>query len=176
MKTDFQDEKDFRRAYEAIITTVYKVAYNVVGERAAAEDICHDCFIKAHEKALVFSSEDEAKYYLIRMVKNASINFVRRRSCEKRAYEKVFRERKDVTSSEEEEAIRNEEADFLRAALEKLPDSLKSAIILKEWTELNYKEIARVLAISEGNVKIRVFRAHQRLKKLLGGKDEYKGK
>lgn len=173
MEVNFAKEEDFESAYEKIINTLHKVSYNVVGDPGAAEDICHDAFIKAHEKSLCFASVDEAKFYLIRMVKNASINFVRRKACEKKAYEKLFRERKENVPGGEEETIKREAASFLRAALEKLPPSLKSAIILKEWTELNYKEIARILAISEGNVKIRVFRAHQKLRKILGGKDGY---
>jgi RNA polymerase sigma-70 factor (ECF subfamily) len=40
-------------------------------------------------------------------------------------------------------------------------------LILKEYGELNYKEIGRSLGISEGNVKVRVFRARERLAGLL---------
>jgi RNA polymerase sigma-70 factor (ECF subfamily) len=41
---------------------------------------------------------------------------------------------------------------------------------LKEWGELNYKEIGRVLGISEGNVKVRVFRAREKLQEILAGR------
>jgi RNA polymerase sigma-70 factor (ECF subfamily) len=40
-------------------------------------------------------------------------------------------------------------------------------LTLKEYAELNYREIGRVLGISEGNVKVRVFRARERLALLL---------
>jgi RNA polymerase sigma-70 factor (ECF subfamily) len=40
---------------------------------------------------------------------------------------------------------------------------------LKEYSEMNYKEIGKVLGISEGNVKVRVFRARERLAVLLHG-------
>ena len=52
-------------------------------------------------------------------------------------------------------------------ALELLPENLKTVLILKEYGELNYKEIGRALGISEGNVKVRVFRARERLAGLL---------
>ena len=42
-------------------------------------------------------------------------------------------------------------------------------LVLKEYAEMNYKEIGRVLGISEGNVKVRVFRARERLSVLLQG-------
>jgi RNA polymerase sigma-70 factor (ECF subfamily) len=45
-------------------------------------------------------------------------------------------------------------------------------LILKEYGEMNYKEIGRALGISEGNVKVRVFRARERLALLLGTEDK----
>ena len=50
----------------------------------------------------------------------------------------------------------------------KLPEHLQEVVILKEYTELNYKEIGRVLGITEGNVKVRIFRAREQLIKLIG--------
>ena len=46
-------------------------------------------------------------------------------------------------------------------------------LILREYAELNYKEIGRVLGITEGNVKVRVFRAREQLAKLIGEDDVY---
>ena len=46
-------------------------------------------------------------------------------------------------------------------------------LILKEYAELNYKEIGKTLGITEGNVKVRVFRAREQLSKLLGEDDVY---
>ena len=58
-------------------------------------------------------------------------------------------------------------------ALEKLPQNLKMVLVLREYAELNYKEIGRVLGITEGNVKVRVFRAREQLSKLIGEEDVY---
>ena len=46
-------------------------------------------------------------------------------------------------------------------------------LILREYAELNYKEIGRVLGISEGNVKVRIFRAREQLAKIIGENDVY---
>jgi RNA polymerase sigma-70 factor (ECF subfamily) len=48
-----------------------------------------------------------------------------------------------------------------------LPENLRIVLTLKEYAEMNYREIGRVLGISEGNVKVRVFRARERLALLL---------
>ena len=58
-------------------------------------------------------------------------------------------------------------------ALGKLPQNLKEVLILREYGDLNYKEIGKVLGITEGNVKVRMFRAREQLEKLLGEDDVY---
>jgi RNA polymerase sigma-70 factor (ECF subfamily) len=65
--------------------------------------------------------------------------------------------------------IRTESAEELRRGLESLPDGLKAVLVLKEYGGLNYKEIGRALGISEGNVKVRAFRAREALFAKLGG-------
>jgi len=58
-------------------------------------------------------------------------------------------------------------------ALEQLPENLRTALQLREYTELNYKEIGKVVGITEGNVKVRVFRARKLLEEMLGADDVY---
>ena len=69
--------------------------------------------------------------------------------------------------------LRQETQKIALAALKKLPKTLKEVIILREYGDLNYKEIGKVLGITEGNVKIRMFRAREQLEKLIGGDDVY---
>ena len=57
--------------------------------------------------------------------------------------------------------------------MNKLPEKLRMILILREYAEMNYKEIGKVLGITEGNVKIRVFRAREQLAKIIGEDDVY---
>jgi RNA polymerase sigma-70 factor (ECF subfamily) len=62
----------------------------------------------------------------------------------------------------------NEETRLLvRDAVEKLPEKLKSVLVLKEYADLNYKQIAEILHISESNVKVRVHRARKIMESML---------
>ena len=63
--------------------------------------------------------------------------------------------------------VKKETSEEVKSALDKLPENLRMVLVLKEYAEMNYKEIGRVLGISEGNVKVRVFRARERLAILL---------
>jgi RNA polymerase sigma-70 factor (ECF subfamily) len=67
----------------------------------------------------------------------------------------------------ETQVITKESISDIQKTLKKLPEHLWIVMILKEFALLNYEEIGRVLGISEGNVKVRVFRARIRLAALL---------
>ena len=161
-------EADFRLIYRHVMKVVYKVSYNITKQKEVAEDICHDCLIKMSEKNMTFPSMDDAKYWLIRVIRNASLNYVKRNAREKKAYQKMFKESVKHTEDGENKVVKEETVAQVRSAFEKLPDNLKTVLQLKEYTELNYKEIGAILGITEGNVKIRVFRARKRLLKILG--------
>ena len=167
------DPKDFKKIYDATMQLLYKISYRVVNDEEAAEDLVHDSLIKMNEKELVFPSLDDAKYWLIRVVKNASLNYAKRKTRERKAYEKVLREEKRESVSSEVELLKKETQRKAREALNKLPEKLRMILILREYAEMNYKEIGKVLGITEGNVKIRVFRAREQLAKIIGEDDVY---
>ncbi len=165
------DDKDFRAIYDATFRILYTVSWRVVGDEEAAEDLVHDSYIKANEKKIIFPSLDDAKYWLIRVVKNASINYAMRKTREKKAYHKAFYEDTRKVSTGEQDLLKDEARQATVEALNRLPKKLREVLILREYGDLNYKEIGAVLGITEGNVKVRVFRAREKLEKLLGGAD-----
>ncbi len=165
---DTSREIDFRKIYDTHFNLLLKVAIRVVNDSDVAEDIVHDSFIKMHEKKMVFDSLDDVKYWLLRVVKNASLNYVKRKGREKNAYEKVFQFGTLTSESSDVSVLKSETKQIVRDALEQLPIKLKMVLIMREYAELNYKEIGRILQISEGNVKVRVHRAREQLAKLIG--------
>lgn len=152
---------------------LYKVSWRIVNDEEAAEDLVHDSFIKANEKGLVFPSLNDAKYWLIRVVKNASLNYAKRKGRERKAYQRALYEDHRAASSGETDLLKEESAKEARDALDKLPKNLREVLVLREYGDLNYKEIGKVLGISEGNVKVRVFRARAQLEKMIGEDDVY---
>ncbi|QTQ17424.1 RNA polymerase sigma factor [Treponema parvum] len=154
---------DFKTIYDGTMQILYKVSYRIVNDEEAAEDLAHDSLIKANEKGLVFPSINDAKYWLIRVVKNASLNYIKRKQREKKAYEKALYEDRRTTPSGETDLLKAETMNTAREALNKLPKHLKEVLVLHEYAGLNYKEIGKVIGITEGNVKVRVFRAREKL-------------
>lgn len=174
---------EFRAIYESNAEMLLRIAVRITNSLEAAEDVVHDAFGKLVEKGMVFPSRNDAKYWLIRVVKNAAINYAKRKGRESKAYEKWWKS--EATSIEDTEAgslsiketgaeagiqtsvevdvLRDESARELRRALEALPDKMRIVLIMKEFGGMNYKEIGKVLGITEGNVKVRAFRAREAL-------------
>ena len=168
-----EKDSDFRKIYNAVMQLLFRVSFRIVNDEEVAEDLVHDSLIKMREKKLVFPSIDDAKFWLIRVVKNSSLNYAKRKTREKKAYERALREDTRKAESGETELLKAEAIKKTKEALDKLPENLRMVLILREYAELNYKEIGRVLGITEGNVKVRVFRAREQLAKLIGENNVY---
>jgi RNA polymerase sigma-70 factor (ECF subfamily) len=167
--------REFRKLYETVFPILFRIAYRICTSEEAAEDLCQEAFFRLHEKNMVFPNPEEAKYWLIRVVKNASLNYAKRKTRERKAYQRAFREETRTVETGEHALVKKETRKEIQEALEKLPEKLRIVMILKEYGELNYKEIGRSLGISEGNVKVRVFRARERLVELLKNETNFAG-
>jgi RNA polymerase sigma factor (sigma-70 family) len=174
---------DLRSLYEANCDMLLKIACRITNSTEAAEDVVQEAFGKVVEKHMVFPTANDAKYWLIRVVKNGAINYAKRKGRETKAYEKWWRnEGSSVEDSEagsislketgseagvqasvEEDALKAESAEEIKRLLDELPEKLKIVLILKEYSGMNYREIGKVLGINEGNVKVRAFRAREAL-------------
>ncbi len=173
MNDDRNGPESFTSIYEAVYPVIIRVAYHITGNMSVSEDLCQEAFIKYYNRAGTLPTVDQVKYWLIRVIKNLSYNYEKRKGRERKAYEKVIREPQRTEESGEIELIRNETNTIIRNALDKLPHKLRTILVLKEYTGLSYKEIAATLKITEGNVKVRVFRARASLQKLLNEEDIY---
>ena len=144
-----------------------RVSYRIAGSEEAAEDIVHDSFIRLIEKRIPFATLDDAKFWLIRVVKNASLNYAKRKGREARAYERWWRGEQKESEAADQQVLRKESESEVRGLLGKLPENLRGVIVLKEYGGMSYKEIGRALGITEGNVKVRAFRAREALLDML---------
>lgn len=158
------DQTAFKALYDETFSMLWRVARRIAGSDEAAEDIVHDSYIKVVERWGMFPTKDDAKYWLIRVVKNNALNWIKRKGREQKVYQRYFKETEGRSSeSPESEALKNEASDGMRRYLDRLPEKFRTVLVLKEYGLLNYKEIGKALGIAEGNVKVRVFRAREAL-------------
>lgn len=159
--------QDFEHIYHSFFSQLMRVAYQVTFDMEASEDLCQEAFIRLYHRLDQFPTCQDAQYWLIRVVKNLSINFYTKRKNEQKAVEKIKKAPSKKIKTGEELLLEKEMSVAVREALEKLPPKLKEVLILKEYSDMSYKEIAKAVNISVGNVKIRAFRARALLCELL---------
>jgi RNA polymerase sigma factor (sigma-70 family) len=106
-------------------------------------------------------------------VKNLSLNHEKKRTREKAALGKLKQLSVGVSESGERQLLREELRTSVQTALDALPHNLRAPLVFREYGELSYREIGAILGISENNVKVRVFRARDRLHKALTEGDAY---
>jgi RNA polymerase sigma-70 factor (ECF subfamily) len=157
----------FETVYRATYSLLIKIAYHITNDMEASEDLCQEAYIRYFNRKEPIPSADEAKYWLIRVVKNLCYNHTKRKGREYKAYGKYGREAKTVAQSSEIDLLKKETSEIVRNALFTLPFTLRIVLILREYGGLSYREIGSILRITEGNVKVRVFRAREQLAKKL---------
>jgi len=160
-------EAEFRTLYNSAFPILYRVAYRIANSGEEAENLCQNAFFRLYEKNMVFPNHNEATYWLIRVVKNDALNYAKRKQRERKAYQRAFKEETRQMETGEAELVKKETREEVLEALNKLPENLRVVLVMKEYAEMNYREIGNALGISEGNVKVRVFRARERLAVLL---------
>ena len=149
---------------------VFNVAYKFVGKHDEAEDLTQDIFLKIFKALKTFDRRANFQTWIISISRNLCIDH----------YRSVRKERqtiaRDVDSNDLQPATSDrgpyaqaEHQDLraqLRQALETLPITLRTAVVLRDLQELSYQEIADRLGLPEGTVKSRINRgrielAHQ---------------
>jgi len=167
MSTEKGNSPSFDQAYQALFPTIFRVSYRITGDKEAAEDLCQEAFIRYMGRNAGLPDLDQTKFWLIRVVKNLSLNYQKRKKRERAACGRLQRITPTVQAPRESEVIEEETRSDVQTALNQIPNNLRMPLVFREYAGLSYKEIGKVLGISENNVKIRIFRARERLEKVL---------
>ncbi len=157
----------FDEVYVSLFPVVYRVSLRVTGDHEAAEDLCHEAFIRYLHLPQQLPDLDQAKYWLIRVVRNLSLNHEKRRTRETAAVKRLRRASPGVAESGEKLVVAEETRSEVQRALDRLPYRLRVPLVFREYAGLSYRQIGAAMGISEGNVKVRIFRARERLAKVL---------
>ncbi|MBN2653146.1 MAG: RNA polymerase sigma factor [Spirochaetales bacterium] len=170
------DDKNFEDLYKVFYRDLVKVALNMVNSQEIAEEMAQEAFIRLYNRELNFDEIVEARYWLIRVVKNLSLNHIKRKKRERTYIKKAKREEVFFEETGESKVLIDESKSIVQESLELLPEKLREPLVLKEFGGLSYREIAQTLNISESNVKIRIFRARKLLAEEINEEDLYVSK
>jgi len=142
---------------------VLRVAYGIVGSAEEAEDVAQEVFIKVWNHLPRYRAQGNLSNWLYRITVNAALDALRRKGNELPLEDWQH----DAEEQPEEAALRNDQEERVRRALNALPPGARSALILREYEQLSYKEIAEVLQIPIGTVMSRLNYARKLLRERL---------
>jgi RNA polymerase sigma-70 factor, ECF subfamily len=147
---------------------VVRTAYGIVGSTTEADDVAQEAFIKAWANLPDFRQQSGFMTWLYRITVNTAIDAVRHRRIEAPLDDAIPGGR----DAPEEAALRREGQRRVRAAIRALPAAARVALVLREYEQLSYREIAAVLDIPIGTVMSRLNYARQLLKERLASSDQ----
>ncbi len=146
--------------YEQAYQRLYRVAYRLTGSIETAEELVQDTFLLAWFRQDTLLSHPNPEAWLMCTLRNLICNEQRRASSGEISLDAVF----NIPAPEMPRGI----GELLPA---KLPEADRELLIWRFEQELDYREIADRLGVSETGCRSRVFRALEKCRKLLGDGD-----
>jgi RNA polymerase sigma factor (sigma-70 family) len=143
----------------------FNLALRISGNREEAEEIAQDAFLKAYRALGRFRMKSSFETWLYRIVYNTAISLVRARKKGILSIEDFPADALDfMTFNKSEEDAENEYRNSLvNFALQKINEEERAIISLYYYDELDTGEISEITGISKSNIKVRLFRARQKM-------------
>jgi RNA polymerase sigma factor (sigma-70 family) len=131
-----------------------------------AEDLCNETFYKAYRSLHSFR-EIEATFstWLYTIARNTVLSELRKNNNVKMSLDQSgYEPHAGSDSMPEVTALRNEKVSMVREAINNLPEKQRSALIMREYDQMDYQEIANILGQTVSSVKSLLFRARASVK------------
>ncbi|MBR6742004.1 MAG: sigma-70 family RNA polymerase sigma factor [Clostridia bacterium] len=167
-------------AFEELVRQTESLVYNMAlrstgGEEHDASDLTQDIYIKVWRSLPSFRGDSQFSTWLYRIVQNASADRARKLkrnqtvslTVENDDEERGEMEIEDLSPNPEEMTLEKESAGAVKEALSRLSDAHREVLELRYIHGYSVLEICKITETDEGTVKSRLFRAREKLKKVL---------
>jgi len=168
-------QKGDRKSFEILIIRyekqIFNLIYRMIGNQDAVTDIAQETFLKAFQSIKNFRRETTFYNWIKRIAINNSINYINYKA--RYSYNSEYLETKEISQKPnvfihpEDKLLSSELKLKIKEAIEEIPPQLKLVIIMREFEDLSYQEIADILKCPIGTVRSRLFHARQKLKEKL---------
>ena len=159
------DRDAFGQIYNLFYKRIYRYCQFNIGQRETAQDLCQETFLRAWKTLPSFSQRQGSSFqaYLFRISHNLVIDSKRKKKEIRLAkYQDV-----EEPSYLDEQIERQETSQKLKEALAKLHPVERQIIVLRYFEEMTTTEVARVVGLREGTLRVRAHRVLKKLKQLL---------
>ncbi|HEV7482977.1 MAG TPA: sigma-70 family RNA polymerase sigma factor [Solirubrobacterales bacterium] len=155
-----KDPEAFEVFYDRHGGVAYSLAYRIVGEKAAAEDVTQEAFISIWKSGARFDrARGSVRSWMLSIVRNRAIDALRSRAgkAPKLSFDDdAILEQRPSEELTDDEAMRRETATEIRGALGELPGEQSKVIELAYFGGFSQSEISRMLGVPLGTVKGRM--------------------
>ena len=163
------NNEKFHHIILSLKDNLYRLALSIVHDKAEAEDIVQDVFLKLWSKKDEWNTINNAEAYCYRSTKNLALDRLSSRAIRKTESIDPQLEGHSFIDSETPhlQFIRKEERAIIYRCIDELSQNQRLVFQLREIDGLSYSDISNVLDISEDLVKVTLFRARKKMKELL---------
>ena len=168
------DEKAFEEIVRRYHRQVANIIYLTLGNREEVDDLSQEVFVRVFRSLDRFGYDSSLYSWIYRIAVNLCIDEIRKKKIRKLipldflTETKLEGEKKSkVVVTASDQLMQKEKEEVIRVALGKLSPLHRTVILLREYQDLSYGEIAKTLRISQQAVKSRIFRAREELRELL---------
>ncbi len=161
------NETAFEQLVKRYQNPVISFVYRYIGDIHSAQDVVQEVFLRIFQAAPRFEPRGKVSSWVFKIAYNLSVNELKRR---KRMNDFRAATALDIlgmqSTNDSENAEKRESEEWLMAALGRLPENQRAALLLRLNEQLSYAEISKVLDVSVASVESLIFRARSRLKQL----------
>jgi RNA polymerase sigma-70 factor (ECF subfamily) len=152
------DAEAFATLYDRHSRAAFSLAYRMMGERQASEDLMQDAFLKVWRSAKSYRAErGSVRTWILSIVHNRGIDQIRSQASRRRTQDKIEASAPRSQPSEAfAETLRNSQRDQVREALDTLPPEQLKILELAYFSGYTHVEISDLLRLPLGTVKGRM--------------------
>lgn len=168
-----KDETAFREIVERYQAKVFSIIYGILRNRNDAEDIAQQVFSKVYFSIGNFDFRSSLLTWIYKITVNECYDYLRKKRVRKLVYESDFSE-EDTLRMENSEAAADPGSridtdlarrDYIMKLLSKVSEEDRTLILLKELEGHSVEELAQMMGMNENTIKVKLFRARQKLVK-----------
>jgi RNA polymerase sigma-70 factor (ECF subfamily) len=163
------DRGAFERVYRLHVNRVYSLCARMVSDRARAEELTQDVFVRAWEKLHLFRGESSFATWLHRLAVNVVLNARKGEGRERSRYEENDEESGGMDARPGVVGMPLAPGDLLdlEEAITKLPPGARRVFVLHDVEGYKHEEIAEMLGVTSGATKAQLHRARLLLREAL---------
>lgn len=171
------DESAFNFLVQKYRRPLVSFMYRMARNSAAAEDLAQEVFLRVYRSRQTYEASAKFTTWLYRIATNLAVNHARDTRKERPEVTVSLDEPDEETGSTmdvrdasmtvEETMVRQERMAAIRKKVEALPERQRLAVIMHKYQQMDYKQIADVLKLSESATKSLLFRAYESLREQL---------